>query len=154
MKFRYAVERDISQLITMRLSYLSEDHHGLSEDQTDAIKVQLTDYFNEHLGKDLFVYVSEENDQIVSTVFMLVVEKPANPSFLTGKTGTILNVFTKPNYRRRGIAGTLMKMAIENAKQMKLSSLELKATSGGLSLYNKLGFNPEASKYTNMKYIL
>ena len=154
MNFRYAIETDITQLITMRLAYLSEDYHGLSAEQTDAIKFQLTDYFNEHLGKDLFVYVSEENDQIVSTVFMLVVEKPANPSFLAGKTGTILNVFTKPNYRRHGISGTLMKMAIENAKQMKLSYLELKATSDGLSLYSKLGFAQEPSKYISMKYIL
>lgn len=154
MKFRRAVDTDTAQLIQMRLAYLAEDYHGLLREQTDAITHQLIDYLHNHLGKDLFVYIGEENTEIVSTVFMLVVEKPANPSFLTGKTGTILNVYTKPDCRRKGIAGTLIKAAIEDAAQMQLSFLELKATEDGLSLYNKLGFVPETSKYTSMKYIL
>lgn len=82
---------------------------------------------------------------------MLVIEKSANPSFLTGKTGTILNVYTKSTYRRQGMAGT--KMAIEHARQMNLSLLELKATADGLPLYTDIGFAPEASKYTNIKYV-
>ena len=154
MNFRCAVETDIPQLTAMRLAYLSEDYHGLSQEQTGSIKLQLKDYFHKHLSNDLFVYVCEDDAHIVSTVFMVVIEKPANPSFLTGKTGMILNVYTIPNCRKQGIAGALIKMAVEDAKQRKLSFLELKATADGLSLYTELGFVPETSQYTSMKYQL
>src|SRR5687767_14284840 len=107
MQLRQANKTDISQLINMRLAYLEEGYSGLTPEQANAIKEQLLAYFREHLNKDLFVYVCEDNTVIVSTVFLLITEKPANPSFLTGLTGTIMNVYTLPNYRKRGIAGSL-----------------------------------------------
>ncbi len=41
-------------------------------------------------------------DKII--VALLIVEKPMSPSFITGKTGTVLNVYTKPEYRNKGYA--------------------------------------------------
>jgi GNAT superfamily N-acetyltransferase len=152
MQLRQANETDVFQLIDMRLAYLSEDYSGLTTEQTCTIKAQLPDYFREHLNRDLFVYVCEDNEFIASTVFLLITEKPANPSFLTGLTGAILNVYTLPEYRRRGLAGNLMKMAIQEAKCKKLSYLELKATLAGSSLYRELGFVPDESKYVSMRY--
>lgn len=83
---------------------------------------------------------------------MLIVEKPANPSFITGKTGTLLNVFTKPEFRRKGIANKLLNMAIEDAKNMDLSFIDLHATKEGYPLYLKNGFGEEKSEYVPMKY--
>ena len=154
MQCRQANEADISRLIDMRLAFLSEDYGGLTIEQTDAIAAQLPDYFKGHLNRDLLVYVCEDNASIVSTVFLLVTEKPANPSYLTGTTGTILNVYTLPQCRKRGIAGTLMKMAMHEAKRRKLSYLELKATQAGSSLYHELGFVPEKSENIPMKYLI
>ncbi|HHY82741.1 MAG TPA: GNAT family N-acetyltransferase [Clostridiales bacterium] len=154
MQFRRADGADISQMINMRLAYLSEDYDGLTEEQTSAIKSQLSDYFKKHLNQDLIVFVCEDGNAIVSTVFLLIVERPANPGYITGLTGTILNVYTLPQYRKRGLAGSLMKMAIEEAKCRNLSYLDLKATQAGYSLYRKLGFAPDESKYVSMKYIV
>jgi len=152
MHIRKANENDIPKLINMRLAYLSEDHGGLTEEQTNIIKAQLQAYFVKHLNNDLFAYVCEDNEEIVSTVFLLVAEKPANPNFITGLTGTILNVYTLPQYRRRGIAENLLKMAIQDAKNMNLSYIDLNATQAGYSLYRKLGFTDNKSKYVPMKY--
>ena len=90
----------------------------------------------------------------MSTVFLLIQERPANPSFLTGLTGTILNVYTIPVYRRRGIAERLLKMAIREAERKNLSYIELKATRSGEPLYRRLGFVPDKSQYTPMKYVI
>lgn len=152
MQFRSANEADIPRLIDMRLAYLQEDDGGLTEEQTRLITAQLPDYFKEHLNRDLYVFVCEYNALIISTVFLLITEKPANPSFLTGLTGTILNVYTAPQYRKKGIAASLMKMAIQEAKRKKLSYLELKATQAGSALYRELGFVPEESKYVPMRF--
>lgn len=150
MIFRAATKKDIGSLIKMRLAYLLEDHGALTDEQLVCINQQLPSYFEAHLEKDLIVFVAEENDQIVATVFLLIQYKPANPNFLTGKTGTILNVVTDPEYRRRGIAGHLMQMAVAEAKRQQLSYVELKATAMGISLYESLGFEIQTSSYTPM----
>lgn len=152
MNFRKAEINDIPQLVEMRLGYLKQDHGSLTQEETKRLKMSLPAYFEKHLGKDMIIYVAEESSQIISTVFLLVVEKPANPSFITGKTGTVLNVFTKSEYRKQGISGKLMNMMLEDAKDMNLSYVELQATDMGKGLYEKIGFNIEKSEYTPMKY--
>jgi len=136
----------------MRIAYLSEDYKNLTEHQIHTITSQLQDYFREHLNQDFFAFICEDNAVIVSTVFLVIVKKPANPCFLTGLTGTMLNVYTLPEYRKRGIASTLIKMAIEYAKRKKLSYIDLKATRDGYSLYLKQGFIPDKHKNVPMIY--
>lgn len=154
MNFRKAEIIDISQLVEMRLGYLIEDYGFLTEEETKRIQESLPSYFKNHFGKDIIIYVGEEAGNIVSTVFLLIVEKPANPSFITGKTGTVLNVFTKSQYRKQGIAGKLMNMMLEDAKDMDLSYVELQATDMGKPLYEKIGFSIQKSKHTPMRYKL
>ena len=152
MKLRKADIKDINQLVEMRIGYLKEDYGTLSEEQIGGISEQLPSYFKSHLNKDLYVYVAECNGEIISTVFMLVVEKPANPSFLTGKTGTFLNVYTKENFRKKGIANSLVETALKDAEKLSLSYVDLQATKDGYSLYLKNNFKEQKSEYTYMKY--
>lgn len=151
MEYRKAVCADISSLIKMRIAYLTADFNVLSNEQIDIISSQLHNYFEKHLNHDLFAYICTDQASIVATAFMLVIEKPASPSFITGKVGMMLNVYTYPAYRRRGIAKTLMENAIQDAKTMALSYIELQATEDGIPLYQGLGFVEEESRYVNMK---
>ena len=100
----------------------------------------------------LLAYVAEENEDIVSTVYMVITEKPGNPHFLSGKTGLLLNVYTKSAFRRQGLAGSLINMAIEDAKRLDMAHIELNATTAGYPLYQKLGFVEEQPHYPAMKY--
>ena len=142
------------QLVQLRLDYLTEDHGSLSEIETKRISNQLPDYYKKHLNNDLLVYICKDDNEIISCCFLLVTEKPANPDFINGKTGTILNVYTKPQHRHHGYAKKLIKMMLEDAKAMKLDFVELKATEDGYGLYKKVGFKDAVSKYHNMKYVL
>ena len=54
-----------------------------------------------------------------------------SPSFITGKIGTVLNVYTKPEYRNNGCAKKLMTMMLEDSKAEGMSVIELKATEDG-----------------------
>ena len=75
-------------------------------------------------------------------------------SFITGKTGTVLNVYTKPEYRKKGYAKKLMNMMLEDAKAENVSIIELKATEDGYSLYRSIGFEDVVAKYHNMRISL
>ena len=81
-------------------------------------------------------------------------EKPMSPSFITGKTGTVLNVYTKPEYRHNGYAKRLMTMMLEDATKLGISVIDLKATEDGYPLYKSVGFEDVIAIYHNMKFVL
>lgn len=152
MIFEKAEINDIDSLIELRIDYLNEVHGELSESQKYQLSVcKLPDYYLRHLNRDFFVYVCREEDNIVGGCFLYVTEKPASPDFMNGKTGTVLNVYTKPEYRKKGIAGKLIRLLISDAEKMGLDFVELKATDAGYNLYKSIGFEDATSKYHNMK---
>ena len=153
MVIRKASFSDIPSLIEMRMLYLNEDHGKLSPELEKQILGHLPVYFNAKLGKDLFAFIAEDNGNTVGCCLLLVTEKPANPRFPNGRSGTVLNVYTLPEYRRQGIAGGLMGLLIAQARELKLDLIELKATPDGARLYKSLGFEQDFSRYTDMKMI-
>ncbi len=154
MKFEMADINDLLSLVKLRTEYLIEDYGEIPEDKLDTIKNNLPAYFQKHLNDDLFVFVCRDKEEIVSCCFLCVSEKPSNPTFINGKIGTVLNVYTKPKYRRNGIAGTLLKMLIAESEKLGLDFVELKATDSGYDLYKSIGFKDTVSKYHNMKYVI
>lgn len=57
-----------------------------------------------------------------------------------GRQGTVINVFTEPQWRRRGVGSLLMKEIIAWSKDEGLDRLLLHASRDGRSVYEKLGF--------------
>ena len=114
----------------------------------------MPDYYSRHINKDLHIYTAKNNKNIIACGFLLVIEKPANPSFIHGKVGTVLNVYTKPEYRRQGAAKKLLEQMLLEARNMGLDYVELKSTEAGYFLYKSLGFEEVHSKYHNMQLII
>jgi GNAT superfamily N-acetyltransferase len=152
LEFRAATPDDMNHVVEMRIAYLTEINDQLSEKETGALLKRLPDYYRRHMEKDFFAYLALEDGKPVSTVYLLIVERPANLSFITGRTGILLNVFTYPEYRKRGLASRLLQMAIEDAKKLNVSNIELQATDMGIPVYEKLGFMHKQSRYTYMEY--
>ena len=152
MKFEKATIKDINMLTDLRLAYLQEDLGVITDKQ--LIQESLPGYYEKHLNKDLMVYVARDDEDIIACAFLLIVEKPMSPSFITGKTGTVLNVYTKPEYRNKGYAKKLMTMMLEDATAQDVSVIELKSTEDGYLLYKSVGFEDVVVKYHNMKIVL
>lgn len=147
-----ASEKEIDELVKLRLAYLQEDLGMISEQDMKYLQATLPQYFRNHLNRDLMIYVVREAEEIVACAFLLIVEKPMSPMFITGKTGAVLNVYTRPEYRKKGYAKRLMNVLLEDAKTNELSVVELKATEDGYHLYQSVGFEDVVSKYHNMRY--
>lgn len=96
--------KDIDLLTELRLAYLQEDYGKLNEDEIEIIRRDLPGYFKRNLNQTLFCYLIRDKKEIAACAFLLVIEKPISPAFITGRTGTVLNVYTNPRYRRRGLA--------------------------------------------------
>ena len=152
MNYTKATMEDIAQLTELRIAYLAEDYGELTEKDLEIIKRDLPDYFIRNLNKNIFGYVARDEREIVACALLLVIEKPMSPAFITGKTGTVLNVYTKSEYRHNGHARKVMNMLMEDVSDMELSVVELKATEDGYQLYRSLGFHDATSKYHQMNW--
>lgn len=152
MNIELALTSDIDALTALRLAFLREDFGQLDPELADTLATALPDYFREHMDRDLFCFVAREGETIAATAMLLVTVKPPSPAFINGRTGTVLNVYTRPEYRRRGLARRLMERLMEYARAAELSVMNLKATDAGHPLYLSAGFTDERSKYHPMQW--
>ena len=150
-KIRQATDDDVELLIKLRLDYLRADKGELSDEEVVLISHQCAEYFAEHVGREFLAFIAYRDMEVLSCAFLLIAEKPANPSFITGKMGTVLNVFTYPAYRKQGVSTRVLSSLIEVAKEKDLSFLELSASESGKRVYEKLGFVVKRTPYTDMR---
>lgn len=143
---------DVDLLTELRIAYLKEDLGKLDEEDIKIIRRDLPDYFRRNLNENIFCYLIRDKEEIAACAFLLVVEKPMSPAFITGKTGTVLNVYTNPAYRHKGYAKKIMNKLLSDATEKNLSVVELKSTEAGYHLYKSVGFADDVSKYHVMKW--
>lgn len=154
MTFEKASLKDIEVLTDLRIAYLKDDLGNISNEDLRSLQNTLPSYYTKHLNNDLIVYAARDQEDIVSCAFLLIVEKPMSPSFITGKTGTVLNVYTKPEHRHKGYAKQLITMMLEDADKLNVSVIDLKSTEEGYPLYKSVGFEDVIAKYHNMRFVL
>lgn len=58
----------------------------------------------------------------------------------TGRKAYIMNMYTSPDYRRKGIAYKTLDLLVSSAKEKGISAISLEATDMGRPLYEKYGF--------------
>ena len=71
----------------------------------------------------------------------------------TGRKAYIMNMYTNPEYRRKGIAYKTLDLLVAEAKQRGIHAISLEATDMGRPLYEKYGFvkmNDEMELPTNI----
>ena len=140
MIIRKATKSDIPTLVKFRFFYLLDDVGDLSRKQISQLNEQLPDYFERHIGNDFTAYLAEEDGEVVSVIFYIRIEKPANTHFINGQTAVLMNVYTIANYRRKGIASAILKQLIADARAEGVTCIDLSATPMGKPLYLKNGF--------------
>ena len=53
-----------------------------------------------------------------------------------------MNMYTRPEYRRLGIASRMLDLLVEDARSKQIAFISLEATAMGRPLYEKYGFVP------------
>ncbi len=87
-------------------------------------------------------------DKIVAGAGVQLREVPPHPEpnadgkidIVSGRQAIIQNVFTEPEWRRRGLAALLIKRIIDWTHAQGIESLVLHASDEGRALYERLGF--------------
>jgi ribosomal protein S18 acetylase RimI-like enzyme len=139
--FRFATIEDVDQLTHLRILMQSE----VSGNDPAAVKAdyrkKVRDYFSEELRSgNLIGAVAELDQELIAANGVVVYKKP--PSILSNSAtfGYVTNVYTRPDWRGKGIAKTLLEMVISDSRTRKIDKLHLSSTEIGLPLYKNMGF--------------
>ena len=147
LKYRKATAADIELLIRTRIEVLLAAN-GLPDD-TDMGEVEKQSrIYYEHAIPDgtHTAFLAFDGDRFVGAggiSYYQVMPTYHNP---TGRKGYVMNMYTRPEYRRMGIAAHMLDLLVHDARERGLVYISLEATAAGRPLYEKYGFSAAASE--------
>ncbi len=145
MIYRLAEFGDIDELVNLRLEMRKENDKDVD---LSEMKARTIDFFHRNLGKTHIEFVAEKELLIVSTIGVTLFEVPPITSLMNGKTARMMNVYTVPEYRRKGIASDLLKFSIDYLKNNGYAKISLHSSDMGKKLYEKSGFIASKDEYS------
>ncbi len=132
---------DLEALVQLRLSLLREAGNLQSDTPTAALIEAIRQYLTKTLPTGQFVaWVAQVNSEIIGTSGMVMFEKPPVYGNLLGLDAYIMNIYTVPNWRGKGVATALLREIISYVKMTDARRIWLDATEDGKRLYEKFGF--------------
>ena len=132
---------EVELLTTYRMAYLTEMQGEQSEEYQLKLQKELTDYFTQALAENrFFAYLAELKGEILSFGGMVIKKIPGDFSQSSYLEGDILNMFTVPFARRKGISAMILQQLINEAKNRGISKISLHTSKDGEKLYRKFGF--------------
>ncbi len=93
-----------------------------------------------HLGSDFEAWLAEAEGRPVGSAAVMWFAHPPSPVNPIGLEAYILNVFTEPAWRRRGVARALMERLVDEARARGVKRIWLRASDDGRPLYESMGF--------------
>jgi GNAT superfamily N-acetyltransferase len=156
----------VASIITIRPGTLADIptivHHrrrmcedmGYSQDAALSAMVSATaDYLEKAISDGSFRswLACDDDGKVVAGGAVVISPWPAHAYEPLCRRATILNIYTEPKYRRRGIARQLMETIINWCKEESFSRVTLHASDQGKPLYESLGFELSNEMRLNLR---
>jgi GNAT superfamily N-acetyltransferase len=140
IKIRPAILADIPEVLRQRRR-MYEDMHTTDTAALTAMTELTTEYLHKAIPDGTFrAWLACDEERPIAGGAVVISPWPAHPYDLECRRATILNVYTDPEYRRRGIARQLMRTMIAWCRQEGFERITLHASDDGRHLYESLGF--------------
>lgn len=144
---RRATAKD-ADIISWHRARMFQDMGEVSGDSFEILRANARSRLEQWIDKATYVgwlaIPADEPEMIVAGAgvqLQPILPRPLDLSTIgEGRQGTIVNVFTEPQWRRHGIAGLLIKEIIAWSKDEHIDRLVLHASDEGRSIYERLGF--------------
>lgn len=142
---------DDADIIAWHRARMFQDMGEVPDNLFDEFRVRARDPLREALTRGDYIgwLASPENESnIIGGAGLLLQRTLPHPlsrstdevRIAVGRHGIILNVFTEPEWRRQGVAASLLGELIDWVRQERLDRLVLHASEEGRALYERLGF--------------
>lgn len=139
--YKRAGIEDIELLVETRIEVLrAANRLGAAADMS-LVEQQSREYYEESLRTETHIaYLVFDGGKFVGAggvSFFRIMPTYHNP---TGRKAYIMNMYTNPDYRRKGIAYHTLELLVEEAKKKDVAHISLEATDMGRPLYERYGF--------------
>ncbi|MFX1468136.1 MAG: GNAT family N-acetyltransferase [Promethearchaeota archaeon] len=138
---RKANINDIDKLIDFRIEFLKEVQNPPPNMEMEIFQKFLRDFFLEKMKFNEFIaWLAEFDNKIIATSGLSFLQKPPHFINISGNFAYIMNMYTIPEWRRKGIGVALLEKLLEEIKKKGIQDVVLHATPYGKPLYEKYGF--------------
>jgi GNAT superfamily N-acetyltransferase len=142
IKIREIGANEVELLTNYRMAYLTEMQGERSEEYQAQLKLELNQYFKEAIAEHrFFAFLAEQGDEIVSFGAMVLKKIPGDFNQSMYLEGDILNMYTVPIARRKGISCLILQELLNEARNRGISKVSLHTSKDGEKLYRKFGFS-------------
>ncbi|MES2780782.1 MAG: GNAT family N-acetyltransferase [Bacteroidota bacterium] len=139
--YHRATVKDVHILVENRILFAIELGGEPPEDTLCALRQQLTNYFAKATGENSCIsYIAKCDGEVAGIGSVHLREMPGNLKNPSGKWGYIMNMYTLPAYRRKGICKGILNALVADASQQGITGFELHATLEGEKVYKQEGF--------------
>jgi len=133
---------EVELLTTYRMAYLTEMQGERDEEYQQKLKSELNQYFSDALAeKRFFAFLAELNGEILSFGAMVLKKIPGDFNQSSYLEGDILNMYSLPFARRKGISALILQQLLNEAMKRGVSKVSLHTSKDGEKLYRKFGFS-------------
>ncbi len=134
----------IDLLAAARLEFALDMHPGTDRSTLPGLASLTCDYIRRHMEDGSYVgFLGRMGERTVACASLLIYELPPLIGRPERKQGHVLNVYTAPDVRGRGIGRAMMEAIIKEGRAQGLFRLFLNATKMGEPLYRSLGFHEQ-----------
>lgn len=141
LTYKRVTLEDIDILTKTRIEVLRAANQLSADTDMSEVERHSYNYYQKALcdGSHIAYLVFDENRFVGAggVSFFQVMPTYHNPS---GNKAYIMNMYTRPEYRRKGIAFKILDMLIKDSKKRGITAISLEATDMGRPLYEKYGF--------------
>ena len=145
--FRKATEEDIEILTKLRVKFLQEVEKPDLDESSASLNSSIFQHFTEKMKKDEFIsWVAIEEDAIIATSGVSFLEVPPSFGNISGKEAYVMNMYTEPDFRKKGIGTQLLDLIIDEISEKGIKKIRLHTTEIGKPIYLKKGFKDSNSE--------
>ncbi|NLK95760.1 MAG: GNAT family N-acetyltransferase [Clostridiales bacterium] len=137
VKIIKATDADLEKIISSRIEMLKAVNKLPEDVVFDEEFINNTKEYFKNYNQTTLLAIDEEVIGCATICYITLMPTFDHPS---GKRAHIMNVYTRDNYRRQGIAFQMMNMLINEAKEKGVTEISLDTTDLGRPLYKKCGF--------------
>ena len=146
MKIRLATKKDYNDIANMRWQHAEEDDTVYDEHSTANIDKE--DFINEVIeflnnNDEYKIFVAEENERIVYSMFVYVVPKVPSPNCNSKSIAYLTKVFTLKEYRNKNIGTEVLNYIKDFLIKEKCELLFVWPSDNSINYYENNGFKSD-----------
>lgn len=141
-RIRQATVADVDIIVRHRCSMFADMGYG-DEAGRSAMATAARPFIEAALKDGSYRgWLVEDGDRVVAGAGLAIVGFQPTPLDPSPRRAWVLNMYTEPAYRRRGLARELLQSMIVWCREQGFSSVFLHPSDAGRPLYELLGFKP------------